>query len=95
MGPLARSLLLSTRQANFVSLSWASGEGGRLANVLLFQIGKSKEQLLDRPAGSKRFHDHANCHTHTPNTKRKDLSPTSMLREIEVELRAEFAAGQC
>ena len=78
-----------------MSLSQAGGEGERLANVLLFQIGEIEEQLLDRPAGSKRFHDHANCHTHTANTRRTDLSPASMLREIEVELPAEFAAAQC
>lgn len=76
-----------------MSLSGRRGE--HLANVLLFQIGEIEEQLLDRPAGSKRFHDHANCHTHSPNTRRTDLSPTSMLREIEVELPAEFAAAQC
>lgn len=38
-----------------MSLSQAGGEGERLANVLLFQIGEIEEQLLDRPAGSKQL----------------------------------------
>ena len=38
-----------------MSLSQAGAEGECLANVLLFQIGEIEEQLLDRPAGSKRF----------------------------------------
>ena len=59
------------------------------ANVFLGNF-----RVANDPVGSKRFHDHANCHTHTPNTRRTALSPTSVPREIEVELPAEFAATQ-
>ena len=41
----------------------------RLANVVLFEIRKVGQQLLDGPPGSQSLHDHADGHTHAPNTR--------------------------
>ncbi len=54
----------STGETDLASLSKARGEGEGFTDILLFEIGKVSQQVLDAAARGNRLDNHANSHAH-------------------------------